>query len=255
MRLGGLATAIGLWLLWCILTLGFSFLSILCLTCKSIPGVLQGADEWLWVVSASALVSCNETGASEGKGLQHSKLEIVKCIECAGSSIGERAGPSEGFMWLPVAKNASPWLCKTAVSKSSSKFQKGSGRRWDEARLEQRRLNWGSSGEGTSRNLHPQLEQHLEPQPINPWLYLHEKNQSLASLGHEASTGVIQGFLSSIVMPRLAKKLTSQTYVFTTTANVLMNCLFPAAVIIYLDATSLVVAHLRVKCAGERSKA
>ena len=56
---GGFAKALGLWLLWCILTLGFSFLSILSLACKSIPGVLQGEGAWLWVVNASALGPTN----------------------------------------------------------------------------------------------------------------------------------------------------------------------------------------------------
>ena len=49
------------------------------------------------------------------------------------------------------------------------------------------------------------------------------------------SVGAIQGVLSGFVMPYLAQRLSSKKYALTTIANLLMNFLFPAVVVFYLD--------------------
>ena len=49
------------------------------------------------------------------------------------------------------------------------------------------------------------------------------------------SVGAIQGVFSAFVIPHLAQKLSSKKHALITTANLLMNFLFPAGVIFYLD--------------------
>ena len=54
-----------------------------------------------------------------------------------------------------------------------------------------------------------------------------------------ACIGMLQGVLGALVIPHLAQKLTSNKHVYMTFGNMLMNCLFPAAVIIGLDSACL----------------
>ena len=55
------------------------------------------------------------------------------------------------------------------------------------------------------------------------------------SLALSACMGATQGLVSNSIVPYLASKWTSQKYVFTTVASVLMSCVIPAVVIICLD--------------------
>ena len=59
------------------------------------------------------------------------------------------------------------------------------------------------------------------------------------SLGLRAGIGAIQGLVGKFVMPHLASKLTRQKYVFTAVSSLAVSCLFPAVLIIYLDAGCL----------------
>ena len=54
-------------------------------------------------------------------------------------------------------------------------------------------------------------------------------------LAIDSCAGAIQGLLGSIVMPSIAQSLTTKKHGFTTIANLLMSCVIPAAVIVYLD--------------------
>ena len=51
--------------------------------------------------------------------------------------------------------------------------------------------------------------------------------------------GIVQAFLGAYVVPQLAQKLTSRKHIYTTLANLLLNCVFPAIVIIGLDTSCL----------------
>ena len=51
--------------------------------------------------------------------------------------------------------------------------------------------------------------------------------------------GGVQGLLGTFVIPHLAQRLTSRKHAYTTLGSLLVNCLFPAAVIIGLDAACL----------------
>ena len=57
----------------------------------------------------------------------------------------------------------------------------------------------------------------------------------ILSLGLQAGIGAIQGLVGKFIMPYLASKMAGQKHVFTTIASLLMNCVIPAVVIIYLD--------------------
>ena len=58
------------------------------------------------------------------------------------------------------------------------------------------------------------------------------------SLGLDASIGAIQALMGSFIVPFLATKMTWQKHIFTTVSNLIMNCLIPAVVIMYLDTGS-----------------
>ena len=55
------------------------------------------------------------------------------------------------------------------------------------------------------------------------------------SFGLKACAGTIQGVIGNIIMPFLASKVTWDKHVFTRVSNLIMNCLIPAALIMYLD--------------------
>ena len=57
----------------------------------------------------------------------------------------------------------------------------------------------------------------------------------MVSLGLQACVGATQGLVSSVLIPRLAGKMTGQKHAFTTVSNLIMNCVIPVVVIIYLD--------------------
>ena len=55
------------------------------------------------------------------------------------------------------------------------------------------------------------------------------------SLGLRAGIGAIQALVGSFIVPYLASKMTRQKHVFTAVSNLVMSCLIPAMLIIYLD--------------------
>ena len=54
-------------------------------------------------------------------------------------------------------------------------------------------------------------------------------------LGLKACIGATQGLVGNVIVPYLASKMTRKKHVFTTVSTLLMNCVLPAFVIIYLD--------------------
>ena len=54
-------------------------------------------------------------------------------------------------------------------------------------------------------------------------------------LGTRAAIGAIQGLVGNFIVPNLASKLTLHKHVFTAVSSLVMNCLIPAILIIYLD--------------------
>ena len=58
------------------------------------------------------------------------------------------------------------------------------------------------------------------------------------SLGLNAFVGVIQGLVSSCIVPYLASKVTWGKHTFTTVSNLIMNCFIPTVIIMYLDTGS-----------------
>ena len=61
------------------------------------------------------------------------------------------------------------------------------------------------------------------------------QDQKFLSLALKACIGGTQGFVGNFIVPYLADKMSSQKHVFTTVSGLLMNCVIPAVVIIYLD--------------------
>ena len=57
----------------------------------------------------------------------------------------------------------------------------------------------------------------------------------ILSLGLRAGIGAIQGLVGKLIVPYLASQMVGQKHVFTTIASLLMNCVIPAVVVIYLD--------------------
>ena len=57
----------------------------------------------------------------------------------------------------------------------------------------------------------------------------------ILSLGLRAGIGAMQGLVGKLIVPYLASQIAGQKHVFTTIASLLMNCVIPAVVIIYLD--------------------
>ena len=59
------------------------------------------------------------------------------------------------------------------------------------------------------------------------------------SLGLKAFVGCIQAVVSNFIMPFLASRVTWRKHLLTRVSNLIMNCLIPAVIIIYLDAGCL----------------
>ena len=57
----------------------------------------------------------------------------------------------------------------------------------------------------------------------------------ILSLGLKAGVGATQGVVGNFIVPYLASKMTQQKYLFTMVSSLLMSCLIPGAVVIYLD--------------------
>ena len=57
----------------------------------------------------------------------------------------------------------------------------------------------------------------------------------LMSLALQACIGATQGFVGNFIVPYLASKVTGQKHAFTAVSSLLMSCVLPAVVIIYLD--------------------
>ena len=55
------------------------------------------------------------------------------------------------------------------------------------------------------------------------------------SLVLKACIGTIQGIVTGFIVPSLASKVTLVKHVFTTVSNLIMNCLIPVVIIMYLD--------------------
>ena len=55
------------------------------------------------------------------------------------------------------------------------------------------------------------------------------------SLVLKACTGTIQGVVGKLVVPFIASRVTSEKYTFTTASILIMNCLIPSLIIVYLD--------------------
>ena len=62
--------------------------------------------------------------------------------------------------------------------------------------------------------------------------------KKIRSLVFKACTGTIQGLVSKFIVPSIASRATPQKYVFTTASNLIMNCLIPSLIIVYLDTGS-----------------
>ena len=58
---------------------------------------------------------------------------------------------------------------------------------------------------------------------------------SILLVGLKVCIGAIQGGVGKVVVPFLASKMTWEKHVFTTVSTFIMNCLIPAAIIMYLD--------------------
>ena len=61
------------------------------------------------------------------------------------------------------------------------------------------------------------------------------QTDKILSLGLKACIGATQAVVSKFIVPGLAGKITWQKHAFTTVASLVMNCLIPAVVLIYLD--------------------
>ena len=61
----------------------------------------------------------------------------------------------------------------------------------------------------------------------------------ILSLGLGASIGAIQGWVSSFIVPYLASRMTWQKHMLTAVSSLLMSCLLPSVLTIYLDAGCL----------------
>ena len=59
--------------------------------------------------------------------------------------------------------------------------------------------------------------------------------QKLWSLALGTSIGTVQCALTTVIMPRLAQKLTSRKEVLTTMGNLILSFAFPVAAVVYLD--------------------
>ena len=57
----------------------------------------------------------------------------------------------------------------------------------------------------------------------------------MLSLGLKACIGATQGVVSSLLIPYLAGRMTWQKHAFATVSSLIMNCVIPVVVIIYLD--------------------
>ena len=55
------------------------------------------------------------------------------------------------------------------------------------------------------------------------------------SLGLKACVGTIQGVVGIFIVPAVASRVTWDRYTFTTFSNLIMNCLIPIVIIMYLD--------------------
>ena len=55
------------------------------------------------------------------------------------------------------------------------------------------------------------------------------------SLGLKACNGTIQGVVGKFIVPFLARKVASETHLLTRVSTLIMNCLIPAVIIVYLD--------------------
>ena len=55
------------------------------------------------------------------------------------------------------------------------------------------------------------------------------------SLVLKTCIGTIQGVVGGFIVPFLASRMTSEKHVFTTASNLIMNCLIPGLIIMYLD--------------------
>ena len=62
-------------------------------------------------------------------------------------------------------------------------------------------------------------------------------------LGLKACIGTIQGVICNIIMPLLTSKVTWDKHLFSRASNLIMNCLIPAAVIVYLDTGSMRISR------------
>ena len=60
-------------------------------------------------------------------------------------------------------------------------------------------------------------------------------NRQVLSFGLQACIGTFQGLVGKLILPFLATKLIGEKYIFTTVSHLIMNCLIPGVVIIYLD--------------------
>ena len=58
---------------------------------------------------------------------------------------------------------------------------------------------------------------------------------TIASLGLKACIGSAQGLVANVIVPSLASKMRWQKHALTTVSSLLMSCLIPAVIIIYLD--------------------
>ena len=61
------------------------------------------------------------------------------------------------------------------------------------------------------------------------------QDRKVLSLALKACIGATQAVVGNFIMPHLADKISSQKHVFTTVSGLIMNCVIPAVVIIYLD--------------------
>ena len=76
----------------------------------------------------------------------------------------------------------------------------------------------------------------------------------ILSLALQACIGATQGLVGSFIIPHLAGKITRQKHVLTTVSGLLMNCMIPIVVIIYLDTGLHCEAIIRRKPRGDGGK-
>ena len=55
------------------------------------------------------------------------------------------------------------------------------------------------------------------------------------SLGLKGGIGTVQGVVGTFIMPALASRVTWDKHAFTTVSNLIMNCLIPTVIVMYLD--------------------